>query len=77
MLVLTRRVGEEIVIAGDVRVTVVAVQGDKVRLGIVAPKEVPVHRQEVYDAIHGRTEEAPQPSATAVDKTVTQPSRDL
>ena len=47
MLVLTRRVGEEIVIAGNIRVMVVAVNGQKVRLGITAPPAVPVARREL------------------------------
>ena len=47
MLVLTRRVGEEIVIAGNIRVTVVMVRGETVRLGIAAPPSVPVVRQEL------------------------------
>jgi carbon storage regulator len=54
MLVLSRKKNESIVINNDIIVTVVEIRGDKVRLGIVAPKEVPVHRQEVYDAIHGK-----------------------
>jgi carbon storage regulator len=49
MLVLTRRVGEEIVINGNIRVIVTAVNGEKVRLGIVAPPSVPVDRKEVHD----------------------------
>jgi carbon storage regulator len=53
MLVLSRKLNEKIVINNVVTVTVVEIRGDKVRLGIVAPKEVAVHRQEVYDAIHG------------------------
>ena len=53
MLVLSRHIGEEIIINGDISVTVVSIRGDKVRLGIVAPRDVPVHRQEVYEAIHG------------------------
>lgn len=53
MLVLSRKKNETIVINNDITVTVVEIRGDKVRLGIVAPKDVPVHRQEVYDAIHG------------------------
>ena len=48
MLVLTRRIGEEIVIAGNIRVTVVAVQGNKVRLGVAAPEGVTVDREEVH-----------------------------
>ena len=51
MLVLSRKKNESIVINNDITVTVVEIRGDKVRLGIVAPKEVPVHRQEVFDAI--------------------------
>ncbi len=54
MLVLSRKKNESIVINNDITITVVEIRGDKVRLGIVAPKEVPVHRQEVYEAIHGR-----------------------
>lgn len=52
MLVLSRKRDESIVINNDITITVVDIRGDKVRLGIKAPKEVPVHRQEVYDAIH-------------------------
>jgi len=49
MLVLTRRTGEEIVIGGSVRVKVLAVQGDRIRLGITAPDSVTVNRQEVHE----------------------------
>ncbi len=51
MLVLSRKKNESIVINDCVVVTVIEIRGDKVRLGIDAPKEVPVHRREVYDAI--------------------------
>jgi carbon storage regulator len=51
MLVLSRHRDESIIINDDIVITVVEVRGDKVRLGIEAPKEVPVHRREVYDAI--------------------------
>jgi carbon storage regulator len=61
MLVLSRKKNESIVINNDITVTVVEIRGDKVRLGIVAPKEVPVHRQEVYEAIHGK-DAAPAPT---------------
>ena len=63
MLVLSRKKNESIVINNDITVTVVEIRGDKVRLGIVAPKEVPVHRQEVYDAIHGKGGENADPVA--------------
>jgi carbon storage regulator len=51
MLVLSRQRDESIIIGDNVVVTIVDIRGDKVRLGIEAPKEVPVHRQEVYEAI--------------------------
>ena len=63
MLVLSRKKNESIVINNDVIITVVEIRGDKVRLGIVAPKDVPVHREEVYEAIHGTK---PAGTATAV-----------
>jgi carbon storage regulator len=53
MLVLSRKKNESIVINNDIVITVVEIRGDKVRLGILAPKDVPVHRQEVWAAIHG------------------------
>jgi carbon storage regulator len=65
MLVLSRKKNESIVINNDITVTVVEIRGDKVRLGIVAPKEVPVHRQEVWEAIHNK-EQAPAPAAPVV-----------
>ena len=51
MLVLSRKKNESIVINDDITIVVVEIRGDKVRLGIEAPKEVPVHRNEVYEAI--------------------------
>ena len=51
MLVLSRNRGESIVIDDNVVVTIVDIRGEDVRLGVEAPKEIPVHRQEVYDAI--------------------------
>jgi carbon storage regulator len=66
MLVLSRKKNESIVINNDITVTVVEIRGDKVRLGIVAPKEVPVHRQEVFDAIHGKNAAADQTAAPTV-----------
>ncbi len=51
MLVLSRQRDESIMIGDKVVITIVDIRGDKVRLGIQAPEEVPVHRQEVYDAI--------------------------
>jgi carbon storage regulator len=51
MLILTRRVGETLMIGDDVTVTVLGIKGNQVRLGINAPKGVPVHREEVYARI--------------------------
>ena len=51
MLVLSRLKEEEIVIGDDIRVKILEVRGDKVRLGITAPRDVSVHRKEIYDAI--------------------------
>ena len=51
MLVLSRKKGESIIINDDVIVAVVEIRGDKVRLGVDAPKETTVHRREIYDAI--------------------------
>lgn len=51
MLVLSRKLGEKIMINDNVTITIVDIRGDKVRLGIEAPTEMPVHREEVYSAI--------------------------
>ena len=51
MLVITRRIGESLIIGDDVVITVLDEQGKYVKLGIVAPKEVSVHREEIYDRI--------------------------
>ena len=66
MLVLSRKKNESIIITDDIIVTVLEVRGDKVRLGIDAPREVTVHRREVYEAIkrsdasrEGRREDTP------------------
>ena len=58
MLVLQRKKNESIKIKDDITITVVEIRGDKVRLGVEAPKEVPVHREEVYAAIALQNPEA-------------------
>jgi carbon storage regulator len=61
MLVISRRESESIVINGNITITVVRIQGDKVRLGVEAPANIPVHRHEVQEAIDSETE---RPRAT-------------
>lgn len=58
MLVLSRQRDQTIVIGDSIRITIVEVRGDKVRIGIDAPRDVTVHRQEVYDAIKRETDGA-------------------
>jgi carbon storage regulator len=65
MLVLSRKKNESIVINNDIVIQVVEIRGDKVRLGIVAPRNVPVHRSEVYEAIHGHS---PSPAELVVER---------
>lgn len=66
MLVLSRHRDESIMIGDEIVVTIVDIRGDKVRLGINAPQDVPVHRQEVYEAIQRENRKASQiqPSET-------------
>lgn len=59
MLVLTRRVGESVVIGSDTQVSVLSIQGSQVRIGVQAPKIIEVHRREIYDQI--RIAEATKP----------------
>lgn len=63
MLVLTRKLNESVIIGDDIAVTVVAVEGDQVKLGITAPREVSIHRQEVYEQIKKANVEAAQSSS--------------
>jgi len=58
MLVLSRKKNESIVINDNISIVVVEIRGDKVRLGVEAPKEIPVHRREVYDAIKKSVEQS-------------------
>jgi carbon storage regulator len=70
MLILTRRTGETVMIGNDVTLTVLGVKGNQVRIGINAPKSVPVHREEIYERIkreqaggeaNGNTDPSPTP----------------
>ena len=60
MLVLTRKSGEGIIIGDDVRITIVEVRGNSIRIGIDAPKHKKIHRMEVYERICGENQEATQ-----------------
>jgi carbon storage regulator len=66
MLVLSRQRDESIIIGDNIVITVVDIRGDKVRLGIDAPKEIPVHRQEVYDAIQRENQRSQESAADTV-----------
>ncbi|MHB1614743.1 MAG: carbon storage regulator CsrA [Actinomycetes bacterium] len=67
MLVLSRRVGESIMIGDDVVVTVLEVRGDVVRIGVAAPREIAVHREEVYRELAEANQQAASPSDAVVD----------
>ena len=60
MLVLSRHRDESIIIGDDIVVTIVDIRGDKVRLGINAPQDIPVHRREVYEAIQSENRKSSQ-----------------
>ena len=65
MLILTRRVGETLMIGDEVTVTVLGVKGNQVRIGVTAPKDVTVHRQEIYERI--KKEETGEPAEPPKD----------
>ena len=64
MLILTRRVGETVMIGENVTVTVLGVKGNQVRIGVNAPKEVAVHREEIFDRIKREEQDPPARPAT-------------
>ena len=58
MLILTRRIGETVVVGDEIRVTVLGVKGNQVRIGVKAPAEVPVHREEIFQRIKAEQAQA-------------------
>jgi carbon storage regulator len=76
MLVLTRKTSQSIMIGDDIEITVLSSTGDKVRLGIQAPREIPVYRREVYDEIHQQDAAADSPARTEVDEALKRLSND-
>ena len=73
MLVLSRKKDESIVINNDITIVVVEIRGDKVRLGVEAPKEIPVHRREVFEAIARGDDVLPEADSTAAGLEVAEP----
>ena len=67
MLILTRRVGETLMIGDDVTVTVLGVKGNQVRIGVNAPKEITVHREEIYERIQREKESQVRAGAQPLD----------
>jgi carbon storage regulator len=68
MLILSRKPGETVVIDGRIRVKVIRVEGDVVKIGIDAPSDISIHRQEVYDEIQRSNQEAATPDQPVVPK---------
>ena len=71
MLALTRRKGESVVIGDNVEIVVLNVMGEQVRLGIIAPKRIPVHRKEIYEQIQAENKQAKDAASISTIKDLT------
>lgn len=71
MLILTRKLGESVTIGDDIKITILGVRGRQVRLGIIAPQKVTIHREEIYFKIQEENKKAVSSSAEEVSKIVT------
>jgi len=71
MLILTRRSGESLMVGDNVKLTVLAIKGNQVRIGIDAPKDVPVHREEIYQRIQQENNAGSTLSVVSANKTTT------
>ncbi|MFN0152906.1 MAG: carbon storage regulator CsrA [Gaiella sp.] len=72
MLVITRKAGESVCLGDDVTITVLDIVGSAVRIGIAAPAEIPVYRQEIWDAVKAENQAAAQASITKLPSTLKQ-----
>ena len=71
MLVLSRKIGQSIVVGDDIRIVVVGVDRDQVKVGIEAPRDVPIHRSEIYDEIRSRRRStSPEANSTPIGRSV-------
>jgi carbon storage regulator len=68
MLILTRKVGEKIIIGHEIEIAIISLSGDQVRLGIKAPREISVYRSELYEAVQAANRAAAQPTREALGK---------
>ena len=76
MLILTRRVGENVIVGDDITISVIEVRGDAVRIGIQAPQAISVHREEVYRELQKANQQAAATDDAAIGAMVTQLARE-